>query len=228
MSDNSILKIAFIRKMPNGKYKVVSRKGKTLGIYNTREQAEKRLQQIEMFKHMKKKAEKEVVDLTKMDDFSFSAAMRKLRAQLSQDELFQFLKLYKEYYDKATKENLQKAEIIALNKALIQFNKIKKVKIDKEMVKEAAVSELGDANQVGQYLANIIRFILQRISVDKRPDSIYKLKQKLYTLNETEIASKNMPASSAMGQAITLVKHILFNHDSRYVREVINNIIRYL
>jgi hypothetical protein len=177
---------------------------------------------------MKRIADTEIIDLTKMDDFSYSAAMRKLREKLSQEELFQFLKLFKQYFDEANKENLQKPETIALNKALIDFNKIKKIKLDKEMVKEAAVSELGDAVQVGQYLANIIKFILQRISVEKRPDTIHKLKQKLYVLNENEIAGKNMPASSAMGQAITLVKHILFNHDPRYVREVINNVVRYL
>lgn len=171
---------------------------------------------------------KDIVDLTKIDDFSFSATMRKLRPQLSQEELFEFLKLYKHFYDLATKENLQKSETLALTKALIGLNKIRKLKIDKKMVKEAAVSELGDASQVGQYLANIIRFILQRISADKRPNAVYNVKKKLYVLNESEIATKNMPASSAMGQAITLVKHILFNHDPRYVREVINNIIRYL
>lgn len=175
-----------------------------------------------------KKAEKDVVDLTKIDDFSFSATMRKLRPQLSQDELFQFLKLYKQYFDLAVKENLQKAETLALAKALVGLNKVKKVKIDKEMVKQAAVSELGDPVQVGQYLSNIIKFICQRIAPDKRPNALHKLKQKLYILNEREIAAKNMPASSAMGQSITLVKHLLFNHDARYVREVINNVIRYL
>lgn len=173
-------------------------------------------------------AKEDVIDLTKIDDFSFSAAMRKLRPALSQEELFHFLKLYKQHYDKATKEKIQKPETIALTKSLLEFNKIKKLKIDKSMIKEAAVSELGDALQVGQYLANIIRFILQRVSLEKRPGVIHNLKQKLYVLNEQEIAGKNMPASSAMGQSITLVKHILFNHDSRYVREVINHIVRYL
>lgn len=174
------------------------------------------------------KKEKDFIDLTKIDDFSFSATMRKLREQLSQDEVFLFLKLYKRYFDQAVKEDLQKAEVLALSKALVELNKVKKLKINKNMVKEAAVSELGDAVQVGQYLANIIKFICQRIKVEKRPNAFYKLKHKLYILNELEIANKDMPASSAMGQSITLVKHILFNHDARYVREVINNIIRYL
>ena len=227
MKFNSIFKVAIIRKMPNGKYRILSHKGKSLGVFNTHEEAEKRLKEIEMFKHMKK-ADKNLVDLTKIDDFSFSATMRKLREQLSQEQLFDFLKLYKKYFDIATKEDFQKPETLALTKALIDFNKIKKIRIDKKMVKEAAVTELGDAAQVGQYLANIIKFILQRISVDKRPGAIYNLKKKLYTLNESEIAAKNMPASSAMGQSITLVKHILFNHNPSYIRDVINNIIRYL
>lgn len=175
-----------------------------------------------------KKEKDEIVDLTKIDDFSFSASMRKLRQQLSQDELFQFLKLYKHYFDIAVREDLQKPETLALAKAFIGLNKIRKLKIDKSMVKEAALSELGNPVQVGQYLANIIRFILQRISLDKRPNSIQNLKRKLYVLNESEIAAKNMPASSAIGQSITLVKTILFNHNPRYVREVLNNVVRYL
>jgi len=37
------------------KYRVVSEKGRNLGTYPTRAEAEKRLQEVEMFKHMKKK-----------------------------------------------------------------------------------------------------------------------------------------------------------------------------
>lgn len=42
-----------IRKIKN-KYKVISKKGKNLGTYKTKEEAEKRLRQIEYFKHKKK------------------------------------------------------------------------------------------------------------------------------------------------------------------------------
>lgn len=44
---------ARIRKLPNGKYRVLSEKGKNLGTYNTKNEALKRLKTIEMFKHMK-------------------------------------------------------------------------------------------------------------------------------------------------------------------------------
>lgn len=40
----------------DNKYQVQSEKGKNLGTYDTKEQAEKRLKQVEMFKHMKKKS----------------------------------------------------------------------------------------------------------------------------------------------------------------------------
>ncbi len=44
-----------IRKVKEG-WRVVSEKnGRSFGAYPTREQAEKRLRQIEMFKHMKKR-----------------------------------------------------------------------------------------------------------------------------------------------------------------------------
>lgn len=40
----------------DNKYQVQSEKGKNLGTYDTKEEAEKRLKQVEMFKHMKKKS----------------------------------------------------------------------------------------------------------------------------------------------------------------------------
>jgi hypothetical protein len=43
-----------IRKVKQG-YRVVAESGRTMGTYPTREQAKKRLRQIEMFKHLKKR-----------------------------------------------------------------------------------------------------------------------------------------------------------------------------
>lgn len=40
------------------KYKVKSKEGKTLGEYSTKEEATKRLRQIEFFKHMESKLKK--------------------------------------------------------------------------------------------------------------------------------------------------------------------------
>ena len=43
-----------IRKVKEG-YRVVAESGRNMGTYKTKEEAEKRLKQIEMFKHMKKR-----------------------------------------------------------------------------------------------------------------------------------------------------------------------------
>ena len=50
-----IAKIAYIKKMPSGKYRVLSGKGKNLGESKSRKGAEERLKEIEYFKHMDRK-----------------------------------------------------------------------------------------------------------------------------------------------------------------------------
>lgn len=46
--------LIMIIKVKEG-FRVVAESGRNMGTYPTREQAEKRLRQIEMFKHMRKK-----------------------------------------------------------------------------------------------------------------------------------------------------------------------------
>lgn len=225
---NELIKNARIMKM-KGKYRVVSESGKNLGESKTKSQAKARLKQVEYFKHKDQyNTDDAELDLTDIEEFSYSALMRKLRQKASKEQVRLFLTLYKKQFDKAVKEKLQKPEKVALQNTFIKFRKTVNIKIPKKMVKNAALHELGDAAAVGAYLANIVKFTLQRISAEKRPNSIENLKNKLYLLNESEISNKNMPASSAIGQCITFVKHVLFNHDAHYIREVINNLVRNL
>jgi hypothetical protein len=224
----AMLKEARILKM-KGKYRVVSEKGKNLGESDSKAGAEKRLRQVEFFKHKDHhSAEDKELDLTDVEEFSYSAIMRKLREKGSKEQVKCFLTLYKKHFDKAVKEKLQKPEKVALQNAAVKFCKIFKVKFPKKMIKNSAISELGDAAAVGAYLANIVKFTLNRIKPENRAKAIDSLKNKLYSLNESEIAGKNLPASAAMGQSITFVKHVLFNHDSSYIREVLNNLVRNL
>lgn len=226
-----LVKTARIRRLPNGKYRVLSRDGKNLGTYNSSKGAKKRLKQVEFFKHFDHSNADDtsvLIDLSKVEEFTYSAMMRQLRQNASKEQVMCFLKLFKLNFDKAVKQKMQKPEKIALQNALVKFNKLHKVKIDKKIVKNAATTELGDPAQVGQYLANIVRFTLMRISPEKRQKAIESIRNKLYYLNESEIAMKKMPASSAMGQCITFVKHVLFNQDAQYIREVLNNLVRNL
>lgn len=227
-----LVKISFIRKLPNGKYRVLSQKGKNLGTFISEEKAKKRLKQVEYFKHLDESHVKDgdsVIDLTGVYDFSYSALMRELRQKCSKEQVKNFLKIFKINFDKAIKEKLRKPERVALQNSLVKFNRVHKIKINKKLVKNAAVvSELGDPVLVGKYLSDIIRFTLTRIIPENRANAIQSLKEKIYSMSENEISGKNLPPSSAIGQSLTFVKHVLFNHDAKYVREVLNNIVRNL
>lgn len=224
-----LIKDAYIKKMPSGKYRVLSEKGKNLGETDSMSAAKNRLRQIEYFKHKdENKTEDKDLDLSDVEDFGYSAFMRKMRQKGSKEQVKAFLQIYKKHFDKAVKDKLQKPEKVALQNTILKLNKLFKIKVPKKMIKKAAVTELGNPVEVGQYLANIVKFTLNRISPEKRPGALNTLKRKLYALSESEISSKNMPASSAMGQSITFVKHVLFNHDPHYIREVLNNLVRSL
>jgi hypothetical protein len=227
----SLVKLAKIRKMPDGRYRVLSQTGKNLGSYKSREGAEKRLKQVEYFKHLDKSNaddESKIIDLTDIDEFAYSAIMRKLREKGSPEQVRQFLTIYKNQFDKAVKGKLHKPDRIALQNTVLKFHKINPVKLDKKMIKVAAVTELGNAEQVGKYLSDIVKFILNRVPPEKRGKAIDVLKQKFATMSESEISSKVLPQAAAYGQAITFVKHVLFNHDPHYVREVLNSLSRSL
>lgn len=195
-----LVKTARIRKLPGGKYRVPCDSNAT----------------------------DDVIDLMDADDFSFSAIMRKMREKASKEQVREFLKLFKVQFDKAVKNKLQKPEKVALQNSLIKFHKIHPIKVKKKLVKNAAVSELGDPILVGRYLADIVRFTLNRMGPDKKAKAIESLRRKFYSFNVNEIANKNLPPSSAIGQSITFVKHVLFNHDPQYVRDVLNNLVRNL
>jgi hypothetical protein len=224
-----INKFSFIRKLPNNKYRVMSEKGKNLGTYDSEKDAKKRLKQIEFFKHDKSKSDDaQIIDLSDVDDFTYSAVMRKIRKNTSKEQTKEFISIFKKYFDQAIINEVEDPEKIALKKTLDRFNEMYSLKIDENLVKNAAISELGNPVLVGKYLADIIRFTLNRISPEKRPKALNSVKNKIYALNENDIANKNLPASSSMGQSITFVKTILFNHNPKYIRNIINNIVRNL
>lgn len=221
----TLQKFAFIKKLPSGKWQVLSEKGKNLGIFDSKEKARKRLQQVEFFKFKgKKHASEDPIDLTEINDLSYSAIMRNLRKECDPQTVKEFLAIYKTFFDILTEREVKDAADLALALTLKQFNILHPLKLN--LKKEAA--NLGEATRVGQYLADIIKFTLSRISPEKRLDSMNKVIRKIYLLNENELSNKNMPATSSMGQAITFVKHVLFAHDPQYIRTVINSIVAYL
>src|SRR5579871_3173451 len=114
---DSLVKVAKIRKLPGGKYRVLSQKGKNLGTFDSEKAAKKHLKQVEYFKHLDKSDAEDdtsVIDLTDADEFAYSAIMRKMRQKASKEQVLTFLKLYKAEFDRAVKAKLKKPERIAL------------------------------------------------------------------------------------------------------------------
>lgn len=229
--DKLISKISFIKKTPNGKWVVVSRKGKILGTYKTKTEALKRLRQIEFFKH--KKASQ---------DITYSSLIRDISKKYDEDILLQFRKIFKKHFDAALLDGKENPEKIALEASVEFVNKLED-NDDNELnilnaeaynyltdafVKLSEPNTLGNPQAVGEYLSNLIKFILRKIHPDNRNKSINNLKNKIYLLDEHSLARKKMPAAASIGQSLVIIKHLLFGKDPNYIRAVLNSIAQNL
>lgn len=191
--------------------------------------ARKRKSPIEEYRRDNDNAEEEkVIDLTGATDFSYSAIMREMRQEADKEQVRLFLTLFKKEFDAAVKQKLQKPEKVALQNSLVRFNKRHKVKCKKKLIKNAAVSELGDPALVGKYLADIVRFTINKIPLERRAKALENLRKKFYAFNADEISQKVLPPTAAIGQSITFVKHVLINQNPSYIREVLNNLAGHL
>jgi len=217
--ETAFIKIAIIKKLPSGKWTVKSMKGKNLGEYDTKQEAVKNLRRIEWFKaHPKKNRKKKAAD-----ESSYSATMRELVKSKDDDAVREFQEKFKKQFDDALLAGDESPETSALKKMLQSSEKIA---LQQYAIKKTAEAiAMGDPKFAGKYLANLVRWLLQRISADRRPKSIESMKKKIYYLNEYAIAAKRMPASSSMGQAIVLLKNLLLNHSPQYIRAVLNSTV---
>jgi hypothetical protein len=101
--------------------------------------------------------------------------------------------------------------------------------MNKRMYKLAAATiEMGSPETAGKGIADIVKFLLTRISPASRPEAYRKMRDKIKELDPITISSKKTPASSSMGQSIMFIKTILIGHDSRYIKSVLENIIKNL
>lgn len=114
-------KISYIEQLSNGNYRVLSEKGKNLGTYKTRNEAKKRLKQIEMFKHMKqrkrKKALTDMNELIKEASISYSSVMRELNKN-EPEKITKFMEVFKKSFDLAKEKEIENPEALALMEAL--------------------------------------------------------------------------------------------------------------
>lgn len=235
-----MIKIAVIRKRKGGYY-VLSEKGKSLGgPYKTYAAAEKRLAQVEMFKHMKKKKSRKkalqlTLDLHKHAASlkpTYSSIMRDLRLNYDDETRLQFMKSFKEAFDQAFIDGQEDPSQSALLEAIQKIDYQPSGKTSQtmsRMVKMAqSVIQMGDPVEAGKGIAAIMRFLLTRISLASRPNAISGLRDKIHKLDPHQISSKKLPASASIGQSLTFLKTILMGHDPMYIKRVLEEVSRSL
>jgi len=129
-----LAKTAYIKKLPSGKYRVYAENGKHLGTYDSRSAAEKRLRQVEYFKH-KKKSDiiNEAYDFISQaskeeEEETYSSMLRKLNKKGDKKAIHCFLSVFKLAFDQfvlcGDKEPAEKALPIALFVLCREFGEI--------------------------------------------------------------------------------------------------------
>jgi hypothetical protein len=209
------LKTAIIKHLPTGEWGVFSQKGKSLGKYKTKAEAVKRLRQVEYFKHHKEASK----------DDSYSSIMRDLNKHYDEETTHKFQQTFKDTFDQALLNGDEAPE----NKALEEAMKCISLRDDIKAFKKVGTAlNLGDPNTAGKYLADLLRFLLQRIKPERRAKAAETLRKKVYFINEFDVASKKTPPTAAFGQSILLLKHILIEHSPQYIRGVLNSVVKHL
>jgi len=115
-------KLAYIRKQVNGKYKIFSEEGKSLGEYDFFSEAKERLKQIEYFKHKKSKIlRRKLLKVLAYEEPSYSAIMREL-CKKDKAILVIFMSAFKRAFDDSVIEELENPDKIALLAAMKSIN----------------------------------------------------------------------------------------------------------
>lgn len=228
-----MIKLSYIKQLSDGKWRVYSRSGKNLGTYNSKSKAEKRLQQVEMFKHMKKDEEKKkrkkafvsIIDsFNNVDETkTFSSVMRDINKD-NPDDVKDNMRLFKETFDNALINDIDEPDKVALIKMLRR-----KKASDNTMFKFAqTIVEMGDPILAGKTIANVIKFLIRNLPESQRNNSLKTLRDRVISLSEYEISSKEVPPSAALGQSVAFIKNMLSGKNPNYVRNVLSNTVKFM
>ena len=114
-----MLKLSYIKRLPNGKWQVTSKSGKNLGTYTSKSKAEERLKQVEMFKHMDKQKRKRAFYIIS-ENISKSECTKTLSSVLRDvnkkdpDQVKTMIGSFKDAFDEAVISELENPDNIAL------------------------------------------------------------------------------------------------------------------
>lgn len=77
-------------------------------------------------------------------------------------------------------------------------------------------------------LLKIINFILSKVPMDKKNKRKMRIKTKLLELSPQNLSTTELPEAATIGQALTIVKNMLFGKAPSYIDQVRQEIIRKL
>ncbi len=89
------------------------------------------------------------------------------------------------------------------------------------MNKEA--SEL-NAKVVADQIADIIKTMISRMSLEGRQKALPNIKKRLNDLNVNDMAQKKSPGGASIGTSISIVKNILNGKDAFFIRMVMKEL----
>lgn len=95
-----------------------------------------------------------------------------------------------------------------------------------KMIKAASVYE--NPRIVADYIKGIIDVLVARFAPEAQMRSYPNIRNKIMSLNPSELSSKRSPGGAAIGVAITLIKNILNGRDPHFINLVISNLTRIL
>jgi transcription termination factor NusB len=96
-----------------------------------------------------------------------------------------------------------------------------------DLKKEAQIMEKNPV-YVAETLEKIIKVMVDRISVEKRPSSLENIKNKILDFNALEMSQKKSPGGAAIGASLGLIKNILNSKDPYFINIVISELAKRL
>ncbi len=96
-------------------------------------------------------------------------------------------------------------------------------------IKLAVLSlEMENPISAGRSIANIIKFLLNRIPIEYRQKMINNMRYKILALNPMNISIKTMPPTAALGQGITFIKTVLQGKPTSFISSTLKEISKAL
>lgn len=153
---------------------------------------------------------------------TYSAMMREINK--NQPEIREeFMRKFKDAFDRAMEQNLEDHQTIALMEAKKSLGS----NINYRLYSLGQIMMSSNPTQVGQSLAQVVKVLLSRVPHDKAK-AYGIIRNKILSINPGSLSSQDFPATASYGQAITLIKTMLYGYDLKFVTEALNSLVKNL